>query len=66
MREIHCRLQYPQMRSLTPSRERMRRCVGGYAVVVLVHNVGVLAFLDPWGLDPMVFGERKSRTLEND
>ena len=44
----------------------MRRCVGGYAVVVLVHNVGVLAFRDPWGIRPMVFGERKSRTLENE
>ena len=44
----------------------MRRCVGGYAVVVLVHNVGVLAFRDPWGIRPMVFGERKSRTLEHE
>ena len=54
-------------RSLFDAVERtMRRCVGGYAVVVLVHNVGVLAFRDPWGIRPMVFGERKSRTLENE
>jgi len=44
----------------------MRRCVGGYAVVILVHNVGVIAFRDPWGIRPIVFGERPSRTKAGD
>lgn len=36
----------------------MRRCVGGFAVVMLIHNVGVLAFRDPWGIRPLIFGRR--------
>ncbi len=35
-----------------------RRCVGGYAVVAMVLGVGVVAFRDPHGIRPLVFGWR--------
>ncbi|KAJ1459541.1 glutamine phosphoribosylpyrophosphate amidotransferase [Pelagophyceae sp. CCMP2097] len=41
----------------------MRRCRGGYAVVMLIHNVGVVAFRDPWGIRPLVFGTKASATI---
>jgi len=44
-------------------RRTMARCRGGYAVVMLIHNVGVLGFRDPWGIRPLCFGSRKSSTL---
>ena len=36
------------------------RCKGGYAVVVLIVGIGVVAFRDPNGIRPLVLGERES------
>lgn len=41
-----------------------KRITGGYATVSMIANYGVLAFRDPNGLRPLVFGSRKTDSGE--
>ena len=40
----------------TAARNVIRKCTGGFAVVMLVAGVGMLAFRDPNGIRPLVYG----------
>ena len=35
-----------------------KRCRGGYAVVAMITGVGVVGFRDPYGIRPIVYGEK--------
>lgn len=41
-------------------RDVHRRCRGGYAVVTMFVDGGVLAFRDPYGIRPLILGERQT------
>ena len=37
-----------------------RRCKGGYAVVAMIMDYGIVAFRDPFGIRPLVIGKRET------
>lgn len=39
-----------------------RRCKGGYAAIALLVNYGIVGFRDPYGIRPLVVGEREGES----
>jgi len=37
-----------------------QRCEGGYAVVAIITGYGIVAFRDPFGIRPLVYGQRET------
>ena len=37
------------------------KCKGGYSVIIIVNNIGMIAFRDPHGIRPLSFGIRKNK-----
>jgi hypothetical protein len=44
-------------------RKVMPKCRGSYAVVVMINGVGIVAFRDKFGIRPLAYGARESRTI---
>lgn len=64
--ELHIqhKLQPSPEDMFTAIRAVHKRVKGGYAVVSMIANYGVLAFRDPNGLRPLVFGSRQTENGE--
>jgi len=37
-----------------------RRCIGAYAVVIMITGYGIVAFRDPHGIRPLIYGKRET------
>ncbi len=44
----------------TAIRRLHERCRGGYAAVAMITGVGIIGFRDPYGIRPIVFGEKQT------
>jgi amidophosphoribosyltransferase len=42
----------------------MTQCRGGYACVAMIPGFGIIGFRDPHGIRPVVYGRRKSETVD--
>jgi amidophosphoribosyltransferase len=40
-------------------RSIMQKCKGGFSVIIMINNVGIIAFRDPYGIRPLCFGNNK-------
>jgi len=47
---------------MTASRLVHQNCVGGFACVLLINNVGIVALRDRFGIRPLCYGTRSSKT----
>ena len=41
-------------------RQVHRRCVGGYAVIAMITDIGIVGMRDPFGIRPLCYGKRES------
>ena len=44
----------------TAVRQVYQRCEGGYAVISMINGHGILAFRDPYGIRPLIYGKRET------
>ena len=58
---LKCELLVPDIAQIFDAVSRVyQRCHGAYSVVALIANYGIVAFRDPRGIRPLIYGQRKS------